>query len=101
MGIEMGKRTLHFTVAAALTLASSCVLADRDSRPADQTSSDVASAWFERLYDVVKQEGTAPPPAARIYGITAIALYESTVGGTKHNRSLAGQLNGLTSVPQP
>jgi len=101
MGIEMRKTTLHLTVAAVLTLASSAVLADRDSRPADQTSSEVASTWFERLYDVVKAESTAPPPASRIYGVTAIALYESIVAGTKRNRSLAGQLNGLTSVPQP
>jgi hypothetical protein len=45
----------------------------------------------------VKQERTLPPPAARIYGITAVALYESVVG-TKHNRSLADQLNGLHST---
>src|SRR5207249_10092207 len=36
-----------------------------------------------------------------IYGITAVTLYESIVAGTKKNRSLVGQLNDLTSVPQP
>jgi PAP2 superfamily len=63
--------------------------------------SEVASSWFELLYDVVKQERTPPPPASRIYGITAVALYESIVPGTDENRSLAGQLNGLVALPPP
>jgi membrane-associated phospholipid phosphatase len=68
---------------------------------ADEVSSHVASTWFELLYDIVKAERTAPPQASRIYGITAVALYESIVAGTKKNRSLAGQLNDLSWVPQP
>src|SRR5262245_10232218 len=94
----MRKGLLQSTLAAALVLASYCALANRS---ADQTSSEVASTWFERLYDLVKAEGTAPPPASRIYGVTAVALYESIAAGTKHHRSLAGQLNGLTSMPTP
>jgi hypothetical protein len=70
-------------------------------KSADEVSSEVASTWFELLYDVVKAERTAPPQASRIYGITAVALYESIVAGTKKNRSLAAQLNDLISVPQP
>src|SRR5262249_43248257 len=42
-----------------------------------------------------------PPPASRIYGITAVALYEAIVVGTEQNRSLVGQLNGLASVTPP
>jgi hypothetical protein len=67
--------------------------------PADDLPSDVASVWFDMLYDVIKSEGTAPPPAARIYGITSVALYESIVTGTLHNKTLVGQLNGLDSIP--
>ena len=66
-------------------------------KSADACSSEVASSWFELLYDVVQAERTTPPPAARIYGLTAVALYESIVTGTKSNRSLVGQLNGLAS----
>ena len=66
---------------------------------ADASSSEVASTWFELLYDVVKAERTTPPPAARVYGISAVALYESIVSGTKSNRSLVGQLNGLGAMP--
>jgi hypothetical protein len=49
----------------------------------------------------VKAEKTSPPAASRIYGITAVALYESIVAGAKKNHSLAGQLNGLTMGAHP
>ena len=99
----MRKTTLQVTVTAAVLLANSWASADRDKSKAsaDKFPSAVASNWFEQLYDVVKDERTTPPAASRIYGITAVALYESIVVGTKRNQSLAGQLNGLTSVPQP
>jgi hypothetical protein len=45
----------------------------------DRQSSDVASVWFDQLYQLVKTQGTAPPPASRIYGVTAVALYEAVV----------------------
>ena len=48
----------------------------------------------------MKAEKTPPPPASRAYGVAAVALYEAVGGGARENRSLAGQLNGLTSVPQ-
>src|SRR3990172_11399158 len=70
-------------------------------RGAESFDSRVASTWFERLYDVIMAEKIAPPVAARIYGTAAVALYESIVPGTASARSLARQLNGLTSVPQP
>jgi len=39
--------------------------------------------------------------AARTYGMTAVALYEAIVPGSREHRSLVGQLNALASVPQP
>jgi hypothetical protein len=99
----MRSRTLSLTLTAALLLMSSWAWADLDQskKSADEFPSDVASTWFEELYDVVKAEKTTPPAASRIYGITTVALYESIVAGMEENRSLVGQLNGLTSVPQP
>jgi hypothetical protein len=67
---------------------------------ADELPSKIASTWFEFLYDVVKAERTPPPEASRVYAITGVALYESIVAGTRNNRSLVGQLNGLLSVPE-
>ena len=99
----MRRKTLQLALTATLLFVNAWARAewDQSKRLADKYPADVASTWFEQLYDVVKAERTTPPSASRIYGITAVALYESIVAGTKHNRSLAGQLNGLTSVPQP
>ena len=38
---------------------------DQSKKPADAYPSEVASSWFDTLYDVVKAEKTPPPPAAR------------------------------------
>ncbi len=90
-------------VSLVLLFVTSWAWADLEQRKesADMSPSDVASIWFEQLYDVVKAEKTSPPVASRIYGVTAVALYESIVAGTEENRSLVGQLNGLVSLPQP
>jgi PAP2 superfamily len=100
----MGRRTLPLILIASLLFVNTAALADVEitKKPAaDDFSSEVASAWFELLYDVVKAERTTPPVASRIYGIAAVALYEGIVSGTQGNRSLVGQLNGLSFVPGP
>ncbi len=83
---------------AALLAAAPVAWAKEGS--ADSFPSDVASIWFDLLYDVVRSEGTPPPPASRIYGVTAVGLYESMVSGTDENKSLVGQLNGLNELPK-
>ncbi|MGH7149445.1 MAG: vanadium-dependent haloperoxidase, partial [Planctomycetota bacterium] len=64
-------------------------------------SADVAADWFDFLYDVTKVEGNSPVVAARNFGIAGVALYEAVVPGIPDHVSLVGQLNDLTSVPQP
>jgi hypothetical protein len=61
----------------------------------------VAVAWFRLLYDVVKTESLSPTVAARIYGYAAVTLYEAVAPGSPEYGSLAGQLNGLSAVPNP
>jgi hypothetical protein len=68
---------------------------------AHREPSRAAWAWFDVLYDVVRNEALAPPQASRIYGVAAVALYEAVVPGARHHRSLAGQLNGLEALPRP
>jgi hypothetical protein len=97
-----GRIALRLTLTSLLLLVNNCAWATLgQSNPADKLPSNVAWRWFEQLYDVVKAENTSPPAASRNYGITAIALYESIVAGTERNRPLLGQLNDLTSLPQP
>lgn len=62
---------------------------------------DVATAWFDFLYDTVKTTSSGPPPASRIYGLASLALYESVVPGMPENKTLAGQLNDLPADALP
>ncbi len=92
---------LIFAMDLMLVVLSAWAGVDQRKHPTDDFPSEVASVWFDQLYDVIKSEATAPPPASRIYGIAAVALYEAVVPGARHHRSLVGQLNGLAGVPQP
>jgi hypothetical protein len=97
------RRTSRAALVAAFLLLAAVAWGknDEDTTPADSFPSDVASVWFDTLYDVVKSEATAPVSASRIYGVSAVTLYEAVMPGTEENRSLVGQLNDLSSVPQP
>lgn len=60
-----------------------------------------ARQWMVNMQNAVKFDGISPPVAARAYSYTAVAMYEAVVHGIPGARSLAGQLNGLGSLPQP
>ena len=45
--------------------------------------------------------GFTPPVQARAFGYMGIALYEAVVGGMPDHHSIASQLNGIGSLPQP
>ena len=62
----------------------------------------VATAWFDLyLYLIQQTEGFTPPVAARALGYAGVTLYEAVVRGSPGYRSLAGQLNELTTLPTP
>jgi hypothetical protein len=97
----MHRRLVACTLMIALMVVVPSAWADTLPPPADDEPSDVATVWFDTLYDVVTSEAAGFPEAARIYGVSAVALYEAIVPGTLAHRSLVGQTDGLTSVPQP
>jgi hypothetical protein len=97
----MPTRLVAFTLLIALMVVVPSAWADTPPQPVDDEPSDVATVWFDTLYDVVKSEAAGFPEAARIYGVSAVALYEAVVPGALYHRSLAGQLNSLAAVPQP
>lgn len=99
----MRRDTVGLTLAVCLLLVVPSAWAglDQAKKPTDRFPSDVASVWFDKLYDVIKSEATTPPAASRIYSVSAVALYEAVVPGALRNRSLVGQLNDLAAVPQP
>ena len=67
-------------------------------RETEQFEADVAVAWFNLAYDLVRDEGLSP--SSRIYGYSGVALYEAVVPGMLDHQSLVGQLNGLDSIPR-
>ncbi|MCU0656348.1 MAG: vanadium-dependent haloperoxidase [Polyangiaceae bacterium] len=60
-----------------------------------------ARQWMTALANCARVDKISPPVAARTYAYGAITLYESVVHGMPGYNSLAGQLNGLSGLPQP
>lgn len=61
----------------------------------------VATAWFDLAYRLVRDEKLAPPQAARLFGYAGVTLWEAVAPGAAGAASLAGQLNELDPLPQP
>ncbi len=83
----------------ALMLTAGCTSgSDTRTRAADP----------ERLHDamhdltgVIVYDILSPPQAARVYAYASVAAYEAVRPGYPAQRSLAGQLHGLTPPPEP
>ena len=69
--------------------------------PAEMEDPERLHAAVSALTNVIVYDIFSPPQASRVYAYTSIAAYEALVPGRPEYRSLAGQLNGLTPVPQP
>ncbi len=57
--------------------------------------------WTATHYALARAERLSPPVASRTSAYAAIALYEGWAAFSDSLRTLAGQLNGLTSLPAP
>lgn len=94
-----------------ITVLNSCKKDGSDVDPTPKKSlsattstfdNNVASDWLEmHLFLIKTTPGFAPPVAARSLGYASLALYESVVFGMPNKVSLAGQLNGLATLPKP
>ena len=63
--------------------------------------SHIAQSWYNLMMKLISETpGHAPPIAARSFGYTGVAIYESLVAEMPRHHSLVGQLNGLASIPQ-
>jgi hypothetical protein len=69
------------------------------STETNKYDSRVAIDWMEVTRQIVRSESKNPPQASRIYAYSGITLYESVVQGMPGNRSLSGQLTGLSGLP--
>ena len=66
---------------------------------AEQSSSGVLD-WYSLLPELIMNSpGWTPPVVARALGYIGVSAYEAVVPGMPEYQSLAGQLNGLASLP--
>jgi hypothetical protein len=85
---------------AAVGIALLCGAPASHAAP-EPTGRDTAVAWFDGVVALVRDAGSSPVVAARTYGYTSVAFFETLVPWRPSLRSLSGQLNGLTPLPQP
>lgn len=67
----------------------------------DAANADYIHRSMKKLTDVIVHDVISPPVAARDYAYPSIAAYEALLPAYPTHVSFAGQLNGLTAVPQP
>jgi hypothetical protein len=88
------------SVLSALVLSLGCAIVTRDARPR-QPDAELLHAAMQQLTDVMVYDIFSPPQASRVYAYATVAAYEALRHGHPEYRSLAGQLNGLTPLPEP
>jgi PAP2 superfamily protein len=91
------------TAAALLViciLQTACNNAQGDYR-AQRPDAELLHAAVQQLTSVIVYDIFSPPQASRAYAYASVAAYEALRHDDPTYRTLAGQLNGLTSVPAP
>ncbi|MCG3164786.1 MAG: hypothetical protein POELPBGB_00545 [Bacteroidia bacterium] len=57
--------------------------------------------WLDNLVVFVRESELSGPEASRVFAYCGVAMYEGVYRAYPTRKSLAGQLNGLNSLPQP
>jgi hypothetical protein len=96
----MNKRHTLVMLAGVVSFAAlGCTRATTaDSR---QTDAELLHSAVHQLTNVIVYDIFSPPQASRAYAYASVAAYETLRQGRPEYRSFAGQLNGLTAVPDP
>jgi hypothetical protein len=69
---------------------------------ADTYDHHVTTAWADMAVELIRgASGFTPPVASRALGYLGVTLWEAAAPGIPGARSLAGQLNGLETLPLP
>lgn len=117
--MKIKSQRLTLFISLSILVATGCkkeeaLLASQDQAVAQRKASNqessnsegkpdayVVQSWYDLMMKlIIETPGNTPPIAARSFGYTGITLYESLVGEMPLHHSLAGQLNGLTSLPK-
>lgn len=88
-------RRLGGAAVSALIVLGAC------TRPPTSPDPQLVAQWTRSSLAFVRSERLGPPVASRISAYAAVTLFEGyAADATSGLRSLAGQLNGLDSLPQ-
>ncbi len=83
------------------TLTTLALLVVGCARPLPPPDASMVAEWMQNYYGLIRAERISPPVASRLLAYASVALYEGMASATPTLRSLAGQLNGLDSLPRP
>ncbi|WP_425576763.1 vanadium-dependent haloperoxidase [Nibrella saemangeumensis] len=102
----LSRPAISTLVLLSLLLFQRCKQTTDPVKPQSQTvesfNADVALKWSDLHLRLIRTSpGFTPPVAARTFGYAGVTLYEALVPGMTGHRSLVGQLQGLTQLPQP
>ena len=94
----MTKNVVAFLILSICVV--SCTEPEGDWRKTSSAAGNLHGS-IKQITDVIVHDIFSPPVAARIYAYISIAGYETAIQGDSRYRSLATQLSGLDSIPQP
>jgi hypothetical protein len=83
-----------------LCLLMSCKKENKNFR-ADMANPQLLHGVMDKYTEIIVHDIFSPPVASRNYAYTTIAGYEASRHKEPSYKSLAGQLHGLSEVPQP
>ena len=87
----------------AVTIMQQCSEDGGDGpEPINDADKGLAARWADVTLETVRWSfPNSPTYASRCLGYIGVTMYESVVHGSSSQKSLAGQLNGLTTLPIP
>ncbi len=94
------RRLIRLRLTALALLTAGCANAPPTHRT-EPPDPERLHAAMGHLTDVIVYDIFSPPQASRVYAYASIAAYEALRPGYPVQQTLAGQVNGLTPVPQP
>ncbi|MFM8739098.1 MAG: phosphatidic acid phosphatase, partial [Cytophagales bacterium] len=93
-------KRLLFVCASVLSLLS-CSSSNNTEYRTKVKDAHFLHRSMKAITDRIVHDIFSPPVASRIYTYSSVAAYEAIIPSDKSYKSLAGQLNGLDSIPQP
>ncbi len=85
----------------ALSLLVTSCAPDNDEWKGRTQNPEYLHRSLKQITDIIVYDIFSPPVASRIYAYSSIAGYEASIHQDLKYQSLAGQVTGLESVPQP